>query len=101
MPLDGNITDFVTTNPVAQTLRDAAAYIEEHGWCQDKFWKSGGAACLEGALFRVGRADGASYALMRYLKAGPIVWNDTPGRTKAEVLAALTSTAEAVERGDL
>lgn len=82
----------------------AADYIEQHGWCQKVLQDMDGKVCLLGAL-SFGGADGmCSVRLVeqvgRYLKrkgltkrGTAVVWNDKPGRTKEEVVAALRGAA--------
>lgn len=84
-------------SPAAATLLKAADYIEEHAWCQGTIEDSAGRVCLVGALTKVGGWE--SYAtvtddLSHVLGNTNIVrWNNTPGRTKAEVVAALRGAA--------
>lgn len=82
-------------------LRTAAAdYIESHGWIQGMWNTTDGAVCMVGALAQAvsGRAPrkAATTELRRELCLGEyttlISWNDRPGRTKDEVLAALRGT---------
>lgn len=96
----------------ADVLNRAADLLEEFGWCQQAEARNykgvGGDAldpdvarfCIYGALRRAGIDLGAP----RYfgwdcwdamgLEGAPGPWNDEPGRTKAEVVAALRSAAE-------
>ena len=73
-------------------LKDAAAYIREHGWCQDQLAKLNGQVCLLGALDDIGEdAEGPAEELLRERLGGGSIadWNDTPGRTVEEVLSVL------------
>ena len=90
------------------TLLKAAEYIEEHGWCQYDLFDEVNRACLDGAIIR----SSNNFSLIREIEAqervakflganlskrsalGFIhVWNDAPGRTKEEVVAALRGAA--------
>ena len=94
---------------VADVLNGAADLILEDGWCQNQYRNGAGGRCLTRAL-----ADAlnlplngshlwdqnplyreAATALQgvtgRYMLTG---FNDQPGRTKAEVVAALRAAAE-------
>jgi hypothetical protein len=92
----------------ADVLRHAALLIEERGWMQGV--STGPSRC---AVFAIDTAAGANNdvvhwrahrVLASYLGLNipdvvgdrrPIVeWNDTPGRTAAEVIAALRAAAE-------
>lgn len=89
MPFDGTKLDDVT-----KLLIEGRERIEQ-GWCQHKT-RERGAVCVIGALHdgrsgvdepyyaamrRLGRAVGLAWSLLP-------LWNDAPGRTKDEVLAA-------------
>jgi hypothetical protein len=102
----------------ADALRQAAALIAKPGaWTQGAYalTKNGrlippssrhaACWCLSGALKRV--APGARHAavrgdaivaLGRVLKSNAVCWNDTRGRTQAEVVAKLIEAADALER---
>lgn len=108
----------------ADVLREAARLIEEGGWTQGALARtlrglsvepgSGQAVawCAAGALLRasVAMASGPyrdEYARRLYRDAmeqldavvgqrgGAVAWNDAPGRTREEVVAALLMAAEA------
>ena len=81
---------------VADVLNGAADLIERRGWAQGY---SPLRCCALTAILRA--ADGVStYDAERALKAeiapARVItwWNDEPGRTKAEVVAALRAAAE-------
>lgn len=96
------------TNPVADVLNKAADLIDERGW----FQKSPDATslCALKAIQHASSAGPARFqaraAFVRHVGAqvGPmgspsvaiIDWNDEPGRTQAEVTAALRETAKVV-----
>lgn len=91
MPLDG------TTNPTTQVIVDAIDYLDRYGWCQD-MPQHGARMCLWGALRNAAGADHPDLlksALWRVATAsdmgeiGVPAWNDAPGRTKQQVIAAL------------
>lgn len=93
----------------AQQLRAAAEVIRRDGWAQG--WKvcigPHGPCCPVIALNRVER-DRENWSVNRaclrrvidrFDDGGIIAWNDTPGRTVDEVLAALESAAVLAETG--
>lgn len=60
--------------------------------------------CIDGAIDRVigyrhheCRADRAGQAISKAAGAGKVGWNDTPGRTQAEVIAMLDRAIEAAK----
>jgi hypothetical protein len=65
-----------------KTLWDAADYIEDHGWCQfrlETFW---------------GRVYSVPQVMLRKEVGGNIPsWNDSPNRTKQEVIATMRNLA--------
>lgn len=84
----------------AVILKDAAAYIEQHGWCKGAMSLPTGEVCAAGAIHEVTRGNLGEYlhGLMELearirdqLKPGDSTssWNDRPERRKAEVIAAL------------
>lgn len=93
----------MTTEPVSQTLRRAKQYLLDHGWSPDGPQTADGKVC---AAYAIGycQAYGNYKNYRTFAKAIPIVgtedihdvnlpinigrWNDTPGRTFEEVLAA-------------
>lgn len=87
-----------------EALNAAADYIEQNGWFQDEPADAGdGTACAIWALDEVagGFYNDARNALvnhlgLRELRLSVIQWNDAPGRTKEEVIAAFRAAAEAV-----
>ena len=94
------------TAQVAADLRAAAEVLRRDGWTQGDYEKADGCKCLSGALRSVcGGID--STEPERYLPAWgylraligreAITWNDAPGRTADEVIAALEAAADAAE----
>lgn len=94
---------------VADVLNGAADLIERDGWCQRKYRGADGEHCVTDALMRAAGTKpgdtGSGAQLDLYSDAclavypftggwGLPSWNDTPGRTKAEVVAALRAAAE-------
>jgi len=82
----------------ADYLNDAADLIEKYGWHQFDFGDETVGYCVLGAIRKAVPLDRVRYArrvLDAYaeidarVKQDAAVWNDTPGRTKEEVLAAL------------
>lgn len=86
---------------IADVYRHAALLLEERGWCQWFSEDPDGRFCMIGAIARVtgyndlGRA--AHHALIETIPSGPMNFNDEPGRTAAEVTAALRAAADAYE----
>jgi hypothetical protein len=96
---------------VAKVLRDAADELELNGWCQGEL-HVGKSSCMVGAIRRaVGvnysfafatdeQATLAEYALNRicdHLGQLPTTFNDTVGRTQAEVVKVLLTAADLAE----
>lgn len=92
-----------------QVLLAAARLIEEGGWIQPVTggYSEGMGQCAFSAIFTIGNGafdtyNGAARRLLAFLTGDPdgsygriFEWNDAPGRTKAEVLAALHGAAGA------
>jgi hypothetical protein len=88
----------VTTKEV---LLKAAEEIERRGWIQRVAANERG-CCIWGAFRSIGYSyEGIAPVNLAYdvfedyLGVHPVGWNDTPGRTKEEVLSALRAAAEA------
>lgn len=111
--LGGEIT---TVDAIGKILRDAADYIERHGWCQGAL-NNGERVCALGAVLMV-TDEGirsvncqtphvapwftpnspirkAYLRLMNHLKQLPDAWNDNPCRTAEQVVTALRAAATA------
>ena len=89
----------------AATLARAADLIDEHGWHQgDHVGPRGEVCCLTAVKIAVGDQHGPVYGAATVLLSGRlgrtapdsveaiakiVAWNDEPGRTQAEVTAAL------------
>ena len=96
---------------ISAVYRRAAEVLTERGWCQDDTEDESGRLCAIGAI-RVADgspADGGDDQdrddeLLRPLHhhVGLIsAWNDTPGRTVAEVVDALVSVAIQIDLAPL
>jgi hypothetical protein len=108
-----------TTGPLSsQMFEDAVAHIEAHGWCQgDDVDEKTGQVCAVGAfaLFTVDRIDGvglrrwdATRVQIFHVRRHEIMdlmgietpygsavgWNDAEGRTRDQVVDALTLAAK-------
>ena len=103
MPLDGQtfvLPDLDFDERVRRSLRKAAAHVER-GWCQNAYSKDG-RVCAFGAIIEAELYDVAARVAMGKRLASVLgltferieMWNDTPGRTQAEVVAALRRAAE-------
>ena len=95
---------------VPDVLRHAARIIEERGWCQRDMTTPDGRVCLVGAIVIANGCDTNGFGgyftpigseawdlMWDRLVVLPSSWNDTPGRTAAEVIAALNAAADAAE----
>lgn len=96
-----------------EVLLKAAALVER-GWCQGHYAlddhgnpalveDDASCFCAEGAIIAAGRTDSGSDFMETVRVLGRaigvheskiIAWNDAPGRTQAEVVAALRAAAE-------
>lgn len=100
MPFDGR-----HLNPTAQHLIRAKAYLQDHGWCATGPYGNAGEVCVGSALHNtMGEqwAGAAGFLMGTVLGVEPSYvdgygigrWNDTPGRTLDEVLAAFDRAIE-------
>jgi hypothetical protein len=78
--------------PWRKGLLAAADYIEQHGWCQH-IGKINGHVCASVALNMVGCPNMSWLALTHLVGRSIPRWNDAPGRTKEEVVAAMRKAA--------
>ncbi|MFJ4843709.1 hypothetical protein [Streptomyces sp. NPDC088746] len=96
---------------VAEHLELTALVIERYGWAQNTHRTTSGRRCILGAqavLFRLGIGDETTVAAAanqlqnalrsRGCTASYATWNDTPGRTEADVLALIRTAAKETER---
>ena len=90
--------------PWQEVCLAAARTLETLGWCQGTRKDRHGRMCAEAALFRDGLpglpgrqiAEARAVAfdrIVRRLRDSIPRWNDTPGRTKEEVIALLRDVA--------
>jgi len=93
----GDLVEPPVVSPVAEVLLGAAEYIEKFGWKQRDFGDDGGPRCMLGAVMSQCKntyTDIMSAAQLHLQRQGKFMsWNDSPGRTKAEVIDALRSAA--------
>ncbi|MDP9145933.1 MAG: hypothetical protein M3N43_14790 [Actinomycetota bacterium] len=83
-------------------LRHAARIIEERGWCQTTMEDRAGRVCLLGGIVKsVGYQElgRAAHQFVMGQIGSAINFNDTHGRTAAEVIAALRAAADEADRG--
>ena len=84
-----------------EVLLGAAEYLRKYGWIQWETGNHGGPRCALGALESVdidSVYDDAEYRLLRTVGASSVVkWNDAPGRTVEEVIAAFEKAAAECE----
>jgi hypothetical protein len=93
----------VEIDEVGKILLDAADYIELYGWCQKAYQNGLGNVCIMGALLHVVQwpdhlqgweITGILPRLTKYLGVTRVDnWNDAPGRTNEQVVAALRGAA--------
>ncbi len=100
---------------VPDTLEKAAKILEQFGWCQGYMQDDRGCFCAAGAIdvasFGSARyfsrnadapevlaAEDAHDALRRHLGQEIPHWNDTPNRTKEQVISELLNCADKVRR---
>ena len=81
----------IYSEQVRKDAKAAADYIREHGWCQFVVEDKNGCVCALGATGALGlrweRELELDNALRNQIQSVAVgVWNDTPGRTKEEVL---------------
>ena len=85
-------------------IRNAIKEIEKNGWCQGEYRDEQGRVCLVESVRRSTRhllsleamdLDNKVFTkIADHTKVAPCsVWNDTPGRTKEEVLSMLRGLA--------
>ena len=84
-----------------EILTAAADLIEQDGWCQGSLQNDRGQHCIMGAIsyaaadYSVPEYHAAVDAVVETVDAYSVVrWNDQPGRTQAEVVAALRKAAQ-------
>ena len=80
---------------IVQIYEDAGALLLERGWCKGNFENEHGEFCLLGAMATVHPDLDDTYRqakfILRELINQPLhQWNDSPGRTRGDVLELLT-----------
>lgn len=85
------------TSATGDRLREAARLIRDKGWCQGVYRDDAGRHCAVGALCEA-TGDGGldlarSYLWQRIRTTSIADWNDRPGRTEQDVIAAFESAA--------
>ncbi len=84
---------------VADVLNGAADLLERDGWCQKRGRigpKRDVATAVVDAAVESWRAANQAFPWLREVigQDGVTIWQDAPGRTQAEVVAALRAAAE-------
>ena len=82
---------------VSEVLEQAAELIRRHGWVQRKYGTTGEGYCIIGAIIAVPKHE-SGYPAIEALREelggqSVMLWNDTEGRTKEEVLELLERAA--------
>lgn len=89
------------TKPCSDILNEAADLIEKFGWIQGNYGAEECGYCALGAILAVDFDDDYSiHSFNNYIQdnhpdmnLGAVEWNDTPGRTKEEVISTLRKAA--------
>lgn len=90
-------------------LRDTADYMREHPWLQGRNFDDLGGCCAFGAMIKVtgedrygihdwDRTSNACRAFYRAMSIDLTSYNDTEGRTKNQVIRALETVADTLEK---
>jgi hypothetical protein len=98
----------VKLEPWRQACLDGAEYIRQHGWCQGTGIDGNKRVCLLGSLlvtvgYEAHFGFPSEWANKTYYQAATRLghrgydpgWNDSPNRTKEQVIVALEETARA------
>ena len=103
MPFDNSPAELPAIDDldeVGRALIRAADFVDQ-GWCQGRFGEPGGPRCAVGAILEV-TADRLPFGNVRHFAVARLTrfigcrvqdWNDTKGRTVAEVAAAMRDAA--------
>jgi len=86
-----------TEEPWRQHLRDAAAYMRQHGWCRFETEDDLGRVCLLGALMKTENmvaSQVSSLQLRKLIDMGIPGWNDFICKSKEQAVAMLEAAAE-------
>lgn len=100
---------FINPSQTVQDLRDAADYMREHPWVTHMHFDGQGGCCAFGALitvtgdrmddlYRRERSSNAARAFYRVMGTDVATYNDTESRTKEQVIRALETVADALEK---
>jgi hypothetical protein len=95
----------IELKPWQQLLLDAAALIDKVGWCQGTAVNHQGQLCAAGAMYYSNKVVYLHGDLSVYNEArnhfldtikdhNVPTWNDAPGRTQEEVVAAMRKAAQ-------
>lgn len=103
---------FINPSQTVQDLRNAAQYILTHTWIQGYDFDGKGGCCAHGAIRGVtgddnpafvseqtrDRVANAGRAFYRVMHEDIVTYNDAQGRTELEVIRALETVADALEK---
>ena len=93
-------SDLVVENETSAALRDALAYLEEHGWCQITARNAFGGVCVGYAIQIVagGLCSPAADRLRQVIGSRSIeTWNDSGLTTFDKVRAAILKAIEGTQ----
>lgn len=87
---------------IAEVIDKSIDYLREHGWTQNTVQDLAGRVCMMSAVYAVFEHNdlphsgyqAVSNELRKYIGGSPIGYNDTPGRTKKEVIETMKATAK-------
>lgn len=86
----------------SEILKKARAHLVKYGWRQGDYGVEGGPCCAVGALSGGAPYNSEAHRLLmqaiKYENDSLSTWNDAPGRTKRQVLAAFTKAIRLAEK---
>lgn len=98
VPVVTEVPEVPEVDEVGKVLLAAADYLDVHGWHQGGMGpRCGGPVCALGAIHNLDMPRETKMAahkrLTRFVRCTVWKWNDVPGRTAAEVTAAMRAAA--------
>ncbi len=97
----------ISKRGLAKAYRRIAGIFEKYGWVQERLGNPEVGYCALGASYKAGKEEPGRTVFtlvpLRRLATdntmGVVNWNDSPGRTKAEVIGAFRKAARLLEHG--